>query len=105
MISEITLSSGDKFTMLLGYESVKTLAKGQQAGEDEMTLVENVALSAFNTWEKRNQLPQTSRDQMVEWFDDFGVFFQVKDAVEAFSVNFSQKVSELTTQKTGKKKV
>lgn len=95
---EIKTPNGEK-TMLLGYEAVKALAKSQQAEEDEITMIESVALSGFNTFERRNGQELTPRDLMIQWFDDFDIFFLVKGAVEEFSINFSAKVSQLEKAK------
>lgn len=103
MIKEINTPDGPK-KMLLGYHSVKALAESQKRDDDEITMIESVALSGFNTHEKREGTDLTTKDQMLEWFDDFDVFLDVKETVEEFSVNFTQKVSQREKAKQKSKK-
>lgn len=67
-------------------------------------MIEKVALSGFNTFEKRNNLDLTTKEQLEEWFDDLDFFFEIKQAVEDFAENFTQKVSQIEAMKSKKKK-
>lgn len=92
MIKEINTPDGPK-AMLLGYESLKLLAKLQKEQLDEFSMLEKVALSGFNTYEKRQDLPLTQLEQMLGWFDEAGTFLEVQEAITAFSENFTRKES------------
>lgn len=103
MIKEFKTPSGPK-TMLLGFESVKVLARAQDSGETGIDMIESVALSGFNTHEKRNKLDLTTREEIIEWFDDTDLFLDVKEVVEEFAENFTQKVSSREKAKPKTKK-
>lgn len=93
MIKEINTPDGPK-SMLLGYETLKQLVKLQKEEKDEFELMESVALFGFNVFEKRKGQEQTTKEQMVEWFDDSEIFLQVQDAISEFSENFTKKESQ-----------
>lgn len=93
MIKEINTPDGPK-SMLLGYETLKQLVKLQKEGKDEFELMESVALFGFNVFEKRKEQDQTTKEQMVDWFDDPEIFLQVQDAITEFSENFTKKESQ-----------
>lgn len=92
MIKDINTPDGTK-TMLLGYQTLKDLVKLQKEGMDEFEMLEFIALSGFNTFEKRKKQKLTTKDQMLSWFDDHVIFLTIQEAITEFSANFTGKES------------
>lgn len=104
MTTSIQTPDGE-FTMLLGYEVIRFLAKPVEAESNELDQIENAALIGFNVWSKRNNLPLVTKDQMVTWFDDMDIYTKIINEVKSFMENFSQRVSgETETSKSKAKK-
>lgn len=92
MIKEINTPAGVK-TMLLGYQTIKDLTKFQKEKLSEFQLMEKMAHSAFNVFETRKNLPLTTMDEMLEWFDEPRAFLEVQAAITEFTENFTEKGS------------
>jgi hypothetical protein len=92
MIKPINTPAGEK-TMLLGYEVIRFMTKPVAEGKDEFDQIEEIALIGFNTWNKRHNEPQITREEMLSYFDDENAYLDVIDAVKAFNENFTKRVS------------
>jgi hypothetical protein len=92
MIKAINTPAGEK-TMLLGYEVIRFMTKPVTEGKDEFDQIEDIALLGFNTWNKRQNLPAITREEMLSYFDDENAYLDVIDAVKAFNENFTKRVS------------
>lgn len=98
MIKEIKI--GEKtYGILLGFEALKCISGSQIKGISEMQLIEDVAVVGFDTYARRKKIETPSREQIIEWFDDLEVFMEVKDFVEDFSLNFTEKVEAINKAK------
>lgn len=93
MIISIQTPDGEK-TMLLGYEVVRFMAKPDKNYQEELDMIDDVALIGFNTWAKRQNEPTITKDQMITWFDDIDAYTTVMKSVKNFMENFTERVSD-----------
>lgn len=98
MIKDIQHSNGDKFTLLFGFAVIQELNVGQSKGIGEMQLIADCGLVAINTMRSRQGQDLLPKKEYEMLLDDFDFMFDIKEAVEEFSVNFSKK-AELRAKK------
>jgi len=98
MIKEFK-ADGKDYGMILGFESIKVLSEAQSKGSGELQIIEDVAFASMNSYARRNGKEIITRDALISLMDDLEVFFQIKDAVEEFSVNFSKKAEQMLKKK------
>jgi hypothetical protein len=84
-------ANGKPYGMILGFEALKVLSEAQAKGSGEFQIIEDVAFVSLNSYGRRKEIGQITRDGLMDLMDDVDTLFKIKDAVEAFSVNFSEK--------------